>query len=380
MIPLLIRNIVSAGTAAVAAIAFSRMDANPSLFLYEKLFVTDAHLDKVFQGKTIWITGASSGIGAELSIQLSKHGANLILSSRSENKLQSVAESCRRQQHPDRESTVTLLPMDLSEPSDELESKIDTLEEIVGSNNLDCVILNAGSGQLAPAVITDHSTTEEIFQINALAPIAITQSLLRRRILKGVGEGERQQQQQLVVTSSVGAKFGVPLSASYAASKHALHGYYDSLAAECPWLRIDLICPGPIETNFHNNHIGQGTSRMPKDNFVMDSSKTTTTSQSQKAVPRELKMPLERCVRLMISSISMQGAGREFWIAEQPTLVGMYIRQFSPTLFNVLLKKIGPRRIQAWEEGKNLYDPETWKASRKIGKEKKETESISSTK
>jgi short-subunit dehydrogenase len=338
----IIRNVLTAGT-AVFAVAFSKMDANPALFLHDKFFSTDARLDQIFRGKTMWITGASSGVGAELAIQLSRHGANLVLSSRSEEKLKAVAESCRHSSKGSGNSTVIILPMDLSASTEEIESKLDALVEMLGNRTLDFVVLNAGSGQLSPARVTNHSVTEEIFKINTLAPIAVTQSLLQRNVL------DRRKGRHLVVTSSVGAKFGVPLSASYAASKHALHGYYDSLKAECPWLRIDLICPGPIATNFHQNHVGRSASS--------DKNHGNKTKKNVK----ELKMPVERCVKLMVSSL-FSGNGGEHWIAGQPTLLGLYIRQFFPNIFNRLLSTIGPRRVKAWKEGKNLYDPETWKS------------------
>jgi short-subunit dehydrogenase len=206
--------------------------------------------------------------------------------------------------------------------------------------------LNAGRGQLQPAETTSSSTTSEIFQINALSPIAISQKLLERGILNKEKKGRRRQ--QLVITSSVGALVGLPLSSSYAASKHALHGYFNTLRAEKTWLDINLICPGTVDTSFHSNYVGGS-----------DHTGDSSNEEKQASRTRKMKMPLERCVGLYISSL-MQGNG-ESWIAEQPMLAGLYINQFSPGIFQNILAKAGPLRLKAWEEGKDLYDPKTWK-------------------
>jgi short-subunit dehydrogenase len=325
------------------------MDANPSLYIHDKFFVNDKSLNETFRGKTMWITGASSGIGAELALQLSRHGVNLILSARPSDRLEAVADSCR-QQASDCGSSIYVVPFDLSSSQGDLESAVDSVLEIVETGDLDFVVLNAGRGQLMPASLTDHRITQAIFQLNTLAPIALTQILLDRGALA------KNRGSHMIVTSSVGAKFGVPLSASYAASKHALHGYYNSLKAECPWLRIDLVCPGPIDTSFHECHIG-GSSRNKIEADAIKSDGPTG---------RGLKMPVSRCTSLLVSSITM-GSASEYWLAEQPTLLGLYINQLFPGLLQKTLSKVGPMRVKAWEDGKDLYDPNTWKEFRSTG-------------
>lgn len=318
---------VAAGATAFAL--FANMDANPSLYVHD-LFLTEHRLNAYFNRKTMWITGASSGIGAEMAKQLSHFGVNLILSARSTDKLNSVAQACSTQKG----NKVSVLPLDMTCSDDELESAVDKVLELVGSEgDLDFVVLNAGKGQLKPESLMSRKESEDLFRINTLAPIALTQILLRKRVL------QEDKNQSLMVTSSVGGKYGLPLSASYAASKHALHGYYDSLKAECRWLKIGLVCPGPIDTEFHGER--------------SESSKTK----------KELKMSAYRCAQLMISSFLMNGG--EHWICEQPSLIGLYIKQFFPSFFQSILCRVGPLRIRAWEQGLNLYDPQTWKDMRK---------------
>lgn len=345
--------VFATGIATILA-AFSRMDANPALFVFDKFLVSKRRQDEFFRGKTMWITGASSGIGAQLAKQLSTcEGLNLILSARPSERLDSVAESCRRNASKCGNATITVVPVDLTLSESTLEGAVDTVLKHTKGNHLDYVVLNAGTGQLRPASITNHSNTEQIFQVNTLAPIALTRILLEKKGLHKDGG------KHIVVTSSVGAKMGVPLSASYAASKHALHGYFNSLTAELPWLRVDLVCPGTTDTEFHHKN-GKG---IP--------SSETTESKEVGGTTKKLKMPVERCTSLLISCMMMKHGG-EFWIAEQPVLLGFYINQHFPGLFQEILRKMGPLRIRAWEEGRDLYDPQTWKNMKSQSKRRRD--------
>lgn len=327
--------IMAAGATALA-IAFAKIDANPSLFVTD-LVTSERQKTEYFEHKTMWITGASSGIGAQMAMELSKYGANLILTARSEEKLNGVAQDCRKVS--DKKNVISVLPFDLTS-SEELELAMDKVMEIIGNRNLDFVVMNAGKGQLKLETQMTRRETEELFQLNAISPIALTQLLLRKEILRA------DRGKNILVTSSVGGKYGLPLSASYAASKHALHGYFDSLKAECPWLRIDLVCPGPIDTAFHYSKEGQENAKKKKSGV------------------REMKMPAARCAQLMVSSLLVKGGGEHF-IAEQPSLIGLYIKQLFPGLFQAMLGKVASLRIEAWKEGLNLYDPQTWNDVRK---------------
>ena len=329
---------MAAGATALA-ITFAKIDANPSLFITDFL-ASERRKMEYFDRKTMWITGASSGIGAQMAMQLSRYGVNLILSARSEDKLNDVAQACR--EVSDKNNAISVLPLDMTCSEEELELAVDKVMEIVGNGSLDFVVMNAGKGQLKLEKTMTRKETEELFLINAVAPISLTQLLLRKEILR------EDRGKNLMVTSSVGGKYGLPLSASYAASKHALHGYFDSLKAECPWLRIDLVCPGPIDTAFHYSKEGQENAN----------------AKESKSGVREMKMPVDRCAQLMVSSLLVKGGG-EHYIAEQPSLIGLYIKQLFPGLFQIMLGKVASLRIQAWKEGLNLYDPQTWKDMRK---------------
>mmetsp|Transcript_18375 Transcript_18375/g.42176 ORF Transcript_18375/g.42176 Transcript_18375/m.42176 type:complete len:355 (-) Transcript_18375:141-1205(-) len=346
MIVPFVANAVAFGSAAFAIAFAASMDANPSLYLFDRFFVNEQRLHSFFEGKTIWITGASSGIGREIALRTSKYGANLILTGRSSERLQIVKDSCSTHQNDGR--IISILPLDMNAADEEFDEALSDLETILGDHNLDCVILNAGRGQLKTAETTSSATTSEIFQINALAPISLSQKLLERGILN-----ENKGRQQLVVTSSVGALVGLPLSSSYAASKHALHGYFNTLRAEKTWLDIKLICPGTIDTSFHTSYVGD------TDTVTKKHDKPSSKGKKEAAKSNKLKMSINRCARLYISSLLLNNG--ELWIAEQPMLAGLYINRHFPSIFHRILAKVGPLRIKAWKEGKDLYDPKTWK-------------------
>ena len=303
----------------------------------------------------MWITGASSGIGADLAMQLSRHGVNLILSARPSDRLNTVAEECRRSARDRGNGKITVVPSDLASAISDLEDTIDKVINDTTDGSLDFVVLNAGRGQLRPATMTKHDVTEQVFQLNTLAPIALTQILLEKGVLR------EDRGRHVVVTSSVGAKFGVPLSASYAASKHALHGYYNSLKAELPWLRVDLVCPGSTDTEFHRSHIGGSGAKQAGGE----------TTDAEKPTKSKMKMSTSRCSQLIISSMTMSHKqGGEYWIADHPVLLGLYVNQLFPSFFQMTLSKVGSMRVKAWEQGLDLYDPETWrKMKAKKGKD-----------
>lgn len=342
----------AAATAAAASLyLFSRMDANPSLYFFDLVCHRQRRLQQfgtTIAGETpqkIWITGASSGIGAVLARRLSTvQGISLVLSSRPSERLHKVARECRESC-----SSVQVVEMDMMAPPQELERIV---QKEVG--DVDCVFLNAGQGQLAPAIDTSLVTTQQLMHVNAFAPISIAQCLLQREDWKKKNSLTRQRRKRIVVTSSVASLFPVPLSSSYAASKCAVHGYFSTLRVECPHLIIDLPCPGPVASNFHH---------------------AKATEEKDDKGLREWKMPVERCARLILSTMmSSSSSGKTTWIAEQPTLFFLTLNQFLPGVANLLLTRfVGPTRMGMFQEGLNLYHPDSIKEYRKIRQQQKQT-------
>jgi len=332
MFPL--RSALTATAAACAASLFAVMDADPILYVADRWF----HRRKLlrpngisyFTNQRIWIIGASSGIGEELAYQLAADGGSnthLILSSRSKDKLESIAQSCR-ESNPD--CIVTVLPLDVCQ-HDDLKAAVQQVSQQY--QPIDTVILNAGGGHLSPALETSVETAESVWRLNALWPMVLTPLLLEKRSSPFFKE-----RPHLVVTSSIAGILPVPLSATYAAAKHAVQGYFRSVKAERPDLRLQIVMPGPVDTNFH-----------PKP----DNSNESNSSN-------QLKMPVQRCARL-IRSTMMLPSSRESWVAQQPVLAALYLQQLVPTFMqNAVYNRIGPKRVAMWRAGLDLYDPASW--------------------
>lgn len=191
-----------------------------------------------FAGKTVWITGASSGIGEALVFALAQCGAKIILSARNEGQLRRV-----QQQAGLTVANSWVVPLDLSDTTS-LDAIIQRTLADVG--RVDVLINNGGISQRSLAHQTELAVSRSIFEVNFFGTIALTKALLPHFIARDGG--------QIVVVSSLVGKFGTPLRSSYSASKHALHGYFDSLRAELPrQIGVTLVCPGFIHTQVSVN-------------------------------------------------------------------------------------------------------------------------------
>lgn len=186
-----------------------------------------------WKGKKIWIVGASSGIGEALVLELAKLEASILISARNESKLKEL-----QSQSPS--GKLEVLSLDV-ERHEELPALAEQAWKEFGP--FDFVFLNAGMSVRDLVVNTQTSVEKKIMDINFWGPVVLTKSLLKLF--------QPENTLHLVVTSSLSGKYGVPKLAGYAASKHALHGYFDSLRAETAQqnLQIHLVIPGFVRTN-----------------------------------------------------------------------------------------------------------------------------------
>ncbi len=194
---------------------------------------------QVLKGKTIWITGASSGIGEACAYIFAQEKAHLILTGTRVEKLKEVQAACIRLG-----TQCKILPYDLSdlEHIDELTDKA-----ITAFGNIDVAFLNAGISQRSRALDTAYAVDEKIMDVNFFAPIKITKRLLPEMIENGGGT--------IAVTSSISGKFGFPLRSAYASSKFALYGFFETIHAEyySQNIRVVMVCPGRVKTNISFN-------------------------------------------------------------------------------------------------------------------------------
>ncbi|TNF25070.1 MAG: SDR family oxidoreductase [Deltaproteobacteria bacterium] len=256
-------------------------------------------------GKVIWITGASSGIGEALAIELSKRNCKLILSSRRESALLESKARCSGE-----DSNIAILPVDL-EKTQELTEKAIEAEKIFG--RIDILINNGGISQRSLVLETELNVYSRLMTINYLGAVALSKAILPGQIERGEGF-------HVAITSLVG-KFGTPLRSGYSASKHALHGFYDSMRAELhdQGIKAMLVCPGFIKTNVSvNAFVGDGSSQ-----GTMDSA-------------QENGMEASVFAKKMIAA--MEAEKEEICIGGKEK-IGVLIKRFFPGLFSSMIKK-----------------------------------------
>jgi short-subunit dehydrogenase len=200
-------------------------------------------LTSFYKDKIVWITGASSGIGRALSIEISKNGGRCILSARSENQLHETNDLT---QNGDRN---IILPLDVTDEK-AIDAAYKKLKEI---GPIDILINNAGVSQRSTTETTELSVYRSLMEVNYFAVVKLTKTILPDMLMRNAGS--------IVTISSIAGKVGPPYRSGYAASKHALHGFMDSLRAEVSHrgLNILVVCPGYINTPIAVNALnGQG--------------------------------------------------------------------------------------------------------------------------
>jgi len=202
---------------------------------------------KDFSAKTVWITGASSGIGAGLARGFAREQSALILSGRREDELKAVAEECRSLGAVD----VLLLSFDTTD-YDRLPSLVAEAEGWRGG--VDVLVNNAGISQRSLVIDTSMDVYRRILDIDFFAPVALTKLVLPGMRRRGSG--------LIVVTTSVAGKIGSKLRSGYSAAKFALHGFYESLRGEVyeDNISVSLVVPAYVKTDVTVNAItGDGT-------------------------------------------------------------------------------------------------------------------------
>ncbi len=184
-----------------------------------------------FQNKTIWITGASSGLGEALAYAFSDEGANLILSARRTEALEAVKSKVKQGR---------VLTLDL-EKKETFQDK--TKEAISLFGSIDIIIHNAGIAQRSMVVETNPEVERKIMEIDYFSFTELTRCLLPHFVSRKNGH--------IVVVSGLLADIHLPGRSSYAAAKSALLGYFGCLRAELVSYPIDvtLLIPGSLQTD-----------------------------------------------------------------------------------------------------------------------------------
>lgn len=260
----------------------------------------------MFNNKRVWITGASSGIGEALAYAFAERGANLVLSARNETELARVAAEA----HKLGSKEVIVQVLDLA--------KHDTLPGIAAKvlgtvGKVDLLINNGGVSQRSLAIETGLEVDKKIMDINYFGTIALTKAILPAMLTHQLGH--------IVTITSLTGKFGSPYRSSYAASKHALHGFFDSLRAELgnTPIKVTLICPGFVRTNVSIHALtGDGAQLGTMD-------EATDRGMRPEAVAQKILHAIER--------------GKEEVYFGGKEVLGVYLKRFFPRYFSKVLLK-----------------------------------------
>ncbi len=261
-----------------------------------------------YTGKTVWITGAASGIGEALAYEYAKHGAQVIISDLNKEKLAAVTANCISLG-----GQAYAAPFNL-EDSTEIEKVAQQVLKLYPK--IDYLYNNGGISQRSYAIETPVAIDRKIMETNFFGAVTLTKQLLPS-LMSGSGG-------HIIVTSSVVGKFGFPLRTAYSASKHALQGFFEALRAELvdKNVKVTILSPGKVRTNISVNAVNKDGSRYG----VMD--------------PSQAKgMPPDVCAKKIISAVNRNK--KELWFAGKEVLM-IYIRLYLPALFHKLAPRVKP--------------------------------------
>lgn len=191
------------------------------------------------------ITGASSGIGGALSVQLASSGAKLVLVARREQRLQEVVEKVP----PALRGNVCLVVGDITQAETRERAIATALDRFGG---LDFLVNNAGIGAQGKFVNADPERARRIFEVNFFALVDMTRAALPHL---------RSSNDALIVNiGSILGHRGIPYSSEYCASKFAVRGFSEALRAEVAKLGVEvlLVSPGTTESEFFDNLVEAG--------------------------------------------------------------------------------------------------------------------------
>jgi short-subunit dehydrogenase len=259
--------------------------------------------------QNIIITGAGGGIGHALSLEYAKFGQHLILCDYDIEKLQFTAKSCEAAG-----ATVETYTFDLGNETEVNRAS----EEIISKYTIiDRLIFVSGISQRDSALDTNLEVDRKIMEVNYFGHINMTKKLLPSLL--------KSKNPHIGVTSSISGRFGFHLRSAYAASKFAIHGFYESLRLE-HWndnLKVTIICPGRINTPISLSALTANG----KKHGVMDPGQANG-------------MPAETCARKMRKAIEK---GRKNALVGNSELLMVYFHKYLPSLFYIIANKTNPK-------------------------------------
>ncbi len=264
-------------------------------------------MNSYFQNKVIWITGASSGIGKALAEACVRCGGRVIVSARREKLLIELKASL--QNGP---GTVNVLPLDVT-VEEEIPLKVEQALSFYG--RIDILINNAGTSMRSLVKDLHFDVVKKMIETNFLGPVNITLNVLKHMYKTGGGH--------IVVVSSPMGKFGTPLRSAYCAAKHALQGFFESLAVEGRRDSIDVtvILPGWVRTEIsYRALVGNGAEQGQDDGHAI-------AEEPSAIAPRILR--------------AISKKKHEYYVAmNTKTWIGLILKRLSPAVLRFALRKV----------------------------------------
>lgn len=243
-----------------------------------------------------------------MAIEFSRHGAYIILSSRSKENLEETQSLLHNPLH----SEIVLL--DISDPK----AIEECTKQVLASHEIDILVNNAGISQRSLTMETEMIVYHKLMNINFFGVIHMSKLVLPSMIKRGSG--------QVVTITSVNGKLGSFMKSGYAASKHALHGFFDSLRAEIDGSGVDitLVTPGYVKTPISMNALTNDGS--PQGKLDQNNEKGIAVDQFAKKVVQRIAKRLP-----------------EIAIAGNIESLGLFMKRFWPNM----LHKLAARRREA---------------------------------
>jgi short-subunit dehydrogenase len=261
-----------------------------------------------FLGKTCWITGASSGMGKAVSIKLAGEGARIIISDRDADGLKATAAEIKKTG-----ADVHIEVLDMSKTAD----IYTCVQKVISSGKkISGLYQFAGISQRSLLTETPMDNFRKIMEINYFGAVALTKAVLPHMIENGGG--------QLAGTSSIVGKFGFPYRSAYSSSKHALHGFFESLLAENAKhnIKVSMLIPGRVQTNISKY-------ALEKDG-----------SEHGKIDPGQANgITAEKAASIIVRGLKKEK--KEIWVGGKEMLM-LHIRRFLPRLYYYLATRIKP--------------------------------------
>lgn len=261
-----------------------------------------------FSGKTFWVTGAASGMGKAVSVGLASLGARLIISDRDLDGLNNTASEILLSG-----GSARIEQLDMSNST----SIFETAQKVIDEGEIISGLYQfAGISQRSLVIDTPIENDRKIMEVNFFGVVALAKAVLPGMIQNGGG--------QLAATSSLVGKFGFPYRSAYSSSKHALHGFFESLLAENAKnnIRVSMLIPGRVQTNISKFALNSDGSEYGK----MDPGQANGITS-------------EKAARIIINGLKKEK--KEIWVGGKEMLM-LHVKRFLPQLYYYLATRIKP--------------------------------------